>query len=44
MEIGRGAEEERTIATTIALTKARDMTTVTEMKRGQGQRQWEMER
>ncbi len=38
------AEEERTMATTIALAKARDMATVTEMKRGQGQRQWEMER
>ncbi len=44
MEIGTGAEEERTMATTIALAKARDMATVTEMKRGQGQRQWEMER
>ena len=44
MEIGTGAEEERTMATTIALAKARDMATVTEMKRGQGQWLWEIER
>jgi hypothetical protein len=31
------AEEERTMATTIALEKATDMATVTEMKREQGQ-------
>ena len=43
MEIGMGAEEEKIMATTIALAKAMDMATVTEMKRGQGQRQWEME-
>jgi hypothetical protein len=43
MEIGTGAEEERTMATTNALAKARDMATVTEMKKGQGQQQWEME-
>ena len=34
-----GAEEERAMATTIALAKATDMATVTEM----GQRQWQME-
>jgi hypothetical protein len=38
-----GAEEERAIATTIASLKATDMATVTEMKRGQDQRQKEME-
>jgi hypothetical protein len=38
-----GAEEEKIMATTIALAKASDMATVTEMKRGQGQWQWEME-
>ncbi len=43
MEISTGAEEERTMATTIALANTRDMATVTEMKRGQGQGQWEME-
>jgi hypothetical protein len=37
MAIGVGAEEERAITTTIALTKATDMATVTEMKRKQGQ-------
>jgi hypothetical protein len=31
------------MATTIALAKATDMAIVTEMKRGQGQRKWEME-
>jgi hypothetical protein len=43
MAIGMGAEEERAMATTIALAKATDMATVTEMKRGQGQQQIEME-
>ncbi len=38
-----GAEEERAMATTVALTKVTDMATVTEMKRGRGQRQREME-
>jgi hypothetical protein len=38
------AEEERAMATTIAPEKASsDMATVTEMKRGRGQRQREME-
>jgi hypothetical protein len=32
------------MATTMALAKAIDMATVTEMKRGKGQQQWEMER
>ncbi len=36
MEIGTGAEKERTMATTNALAKTTDMATVTEMKRGQG--------
>jgi hypothetical protein len=44
MAIGMGAEEERAMATTIASAKATDMATVTEMKRGQGQWQREMER
>ncbi len=44
MVIGTGAEEERAMATTIASAKATDMATVTEMKRGQGQQQSEMER
>ncbi len=44
MVIGMGAEEERAMATTIALAKATDVATVTEMKRGQGQWQKEMER
>jgi hypothetical protein len=43
MAIGTGAEEERAMATTIASAKATDMATVTEMKRGQEQRQREME-
>ena len=43
MAIGTRAEEERAMATTIALAKATDMATVTEMKRGQGQWQREME-
>jgi hypothetical protein len=43
MAIGTGAEEERATATTIVSTEATDMATVTEMKRGQGQRQREME-
>jgi hypothetical protein len=34
MVIGMGAEEERAMGTTIALAKATDMATVTEMKRG----------
>jgi hypothetical protein len=38
-----GAKEERAMATTIASEKATDMATVTEMKRGQGQWQREME-
>jgi hypothetical protein len=38
-----GAEEEKIMATTIALAKAMDMVTVTEMKRGREQRPWEME-
>jgi hypothetical protein len=33
MAIGTGAEEERASATMIALAKAKDMATVTEMKR-----------
>jgi hypothetical protein len=44
MAIGMGAEEEGATATTIALAKATDMATVTEMKRGQGQWQREVER
>jgi hypothetical protein len=39
-----GAEEERAMARTVALAKATDMATVTEMKKGQGQWQREMER
>ncbi len=38
-----GVEEERAMATTIASEKATDMAKMTEMKRGQGQRQKEME-
>jgi hypothetical protein len=38
-----GAEEERAMAATIALEKATDMAKMTEMKRGRGQRQREME-
>jgi hypothetical protein len=34
MAIGTGAEEEKATAATIALAKATDMATVTEMKRG----------
>jgi hypothetical protein len=34
MAIGTGAEEERTMATTIVSAKAMDMATVTEIKRG----------
>ncbi len=41
--IGMGAEEERAMATTIAFAKATDMALVTEIKRGQGQWQREME-
>jgi hypothetical protein len=41
--IGTGVEEERAMATTIVLAKATDMAIVTEMKRGQGQQQREME-
>jgi hypothetical protein len=44
MVIGTGAEEEKAMTTTIALVKATDMATVTEMKREPGQRQREMER
>jgi hypothetical protein len=43
MAIGMGVEEERAMATTIALAKAKDMATVTEMKIEQGQWQREME-
>jgi hypothetical protein len=39
-----GAEEERAMATTIVSEKATDMAKMTEMKRGQGQQQREMER
>ena len=41
--IGTVVEEERAMATTIVSAKATDMATVTEMKRGQGQRQRELE-
>jgi hypothetical protein len=34
MAISKGAEEERAMATTIMLAKAKDMATVTEIKRG----------
>jgi hypothetical protein len=44
MAISMGAEEERAMATTIASEKAADMAKMTEMKRGQGQWQREMER
>jgi hypothetical protein len=44
MAIGMGVDEERAMATTIALAKATDMATVTELKRGRGQWQREMER
>jgi hypothetical protein len=37
MAISMGAEEERAMATTIALEKATDMAKMTEMKRGRGQ-------
>jgi hypothetical protein len=43
MAIGTGVEEERAMAIMIALAKATDMATMTEMKRGQGQWQREME-
>ena len=38
-----GAEVERAMATAIVLEKAEDMAKMTEMKRGQGQQQREME-
>jgi hypothetical protein len=43
MAISTGAEEERAMAATIVLEKATDMAKMTEIKRGRGQHQREME-